>query len=714
MNRCVLALVYPLVLLLFLFFRRHHASSRGASFIKTAPCIARERAPRLEEAPRAALQAPDTDVSSVSSALKALYQPKAKKQTVDFTTLLLSCRELNASLVPSSVSSAFQLDDSNLLLGLTTLSGTRWLHLCWDAKAARLALGENPPKKEILPFSFSHNIRLALKGLTLTAISLPQPFNRIVEMTFAPRLGRDPFFKLFVEVQGPRSNVILVSADTNSIAACAYQVGASRSVRPLQTGQLYQLPPAQSGRLPSLEETWDVFHRRLSVVPEMSLQKAFIDSYRGLSPALIIEMALVAGLDAQTPIKDIPEASLRSLYEGPWKRWLQLVLSDTENPASVQPALRIGGEGQRLSYAVLGLLPAIDADAADTSEPSWVKAKSMQELLRIYYGEHGSKRWDDLKTRCDRAVKSRLQKSEQRVQLFEKQLASADESEVERLRKRGDLLMAYQHEWAAGDSELICEDFETHESVSIPIPPDKTPLELAQAAYKRSGKLQRSIAAVMPQLDKARDDLQYLQSIETAIEDLAQYRRDSDIKLLQEIAEELGIYGSETNEARKKPAKGKQAKGARRGKGKAAAAGKVHKASMKGLLVIDCPREGTNDTPAVVIAGRNNRQNDRLTFDIARNSEMWLHAQGLPGSHCILRGPSSEADVQFAAHVAAYLSKGKNSVQVPVVYTLIRDVKRAPGGQLGLVTVRNEKVVWGRPEEGRQVVERAMREGADH
>jgi hypothetical protein len=186
-------------------------------------------------------------------------------QSLDYTTLRLSTAELSHLFVPSLVETVVQDDEHSVALCLKTKTRTQlppWLTLCWHPSYARIGPCQPASGKE---FSFGSTLRAALKGLTITSISMPQPYERIVELELKERLSDlEPKYRLVLEVSSSRSNVILVSHRDNSIYAVGRQVAASKSVRPLQTQGQYLPPPSSAGVfIPSPSLPLDVFAQRL-------------------------------------------------------------------------------------------------------------------------------------------------------------------------------------------------------------------------------------------------------------------------------------------------------------------------------------------------------------------------------------------------------------------------------------------------------------------
>ena len=187
-------------------------------------------------------------------------------QPVDFTTLMALCHSLQADWVPSRCETVVQLDTTTVALALRTLDRRGWLTISWHPQAARLHLGEPPPKGQDT-FTFSQQLKHQLNQGVLVAIAPVAPWERVLDLQFGPRPGDPPQWHLYVEIMGKYSNVILANAQ-NQIVTAAHQVSDQQSrVRPIQTGDPYVLPPAMMATLPSRSEPQDAWQERVTLVP---------------------------------------------------------------------------------------------------------------------------------------------------------------------------------------------------------------------------------------------------------------------------------------------------------------------------------------------------------------------------------------------------------------------------------------------------------------
>eukprot|EP00903_Cladosiphon_okamuranus_P015360 g14186.t1 len=706
-------------------------------------------------------------------------------------------QELKHSIVPARVENAYQMDGHNVALQLRTLDGNMWLHICWHPKGARCHIGGDVPReKEQKAYTFSQTLRSQIRGLNIVEVGLARPMERVVRLDLAPRLDVLPTYRVYVEIMASRSNVILVAVDQPSgvetIAACAYQVSPSKSVRPLSTGQVYELPPAMTARRkPSIDEPLEEFVEAVGRVPTQQLKKALVAVYQGLSPMLASVMtSRVPGLTAATKVGDISPEQWGALYSGPWKRWLEIIgdggggrgspsgiVADGDLTQAAAPSSEVlpvpttpwisedgasyypttlaeerleeeEGEETGLTHATIVGGGDVGGNAAgggvrvDGGGGRRVEGLlKLEKVMEVYYrGTQSNEEFDGLKRQCLSRVTATLAKLRERATGFEGQLAAAQEDKVSELNRQGDLLMTYGHAWEYGQTHVACEDFDTGDRVSVEIPRDKTPIEVAQEAFKLGKKLKRSAAVVRELLERANAQILYAEGIEMALEQLRGGESGTassreELSVLRGIAEELGLLGGAeavrsftaafgvkqvqsggaasvgggTNKKGKGAKKGNKKRRGGGGGGNKDGAGKNRKETpTAGLLEL----RRTPESPAVLV-GRNNHQNERITFSLARAHELWLHARGVAGAHVLLRlEPGQDAedkDLAFAADVAAFFSKARQSASTPVDYISPKQVKKLGGGGPGMVKFEGAKVVRGEPGRVEAVVTEATR-----
>ncbi|MBW4463974.1 MAG: NFACT family protein [Pegethrix bostrychoides GSE-TBD4-15B] len=575
-------------------------------------------------------------------------------QPLDFTTLTAAAADLRASWLPARLEQVYQRDRHLLYLGLRTLERRGWLTLCWHPQAARICIGDSPPR---IPdtFTFSQQLRHQLGGLALVAIAPVADWERVVDLQFAQRPGDPLLWHLYVEIMGNYSNVILANQD-NLVISAAHQVSSQQSsLRPIQTGQPYALPPALNHAMPALEESFERWQERLALIPA-ALKRSLLKNYRGLSSSLVASMAAEAGLDPEQSTAELSLADWQRLFAG-WQDWQQALKQQQFQPGWLSEA------GRRSGYTVLG----------------WGKyqPENLQTLLHRYYSDAlNQQEFGQLHHQIRQRLTHLIKKLSVKAADFRGRLAQSDQAD--RYREQADLLMAYLHAWQPGMSEITLADFETAAPVKIKLEPEKNAVQNAQAFYKRHQKLKRSRAAVEPLLVEVRTELDYLEQVEASLMQLDSYHSPADLASLTEIRAELIQQGYlEDPEQR-----------------------------YRSVSLPETPylRYSTPSGFEVLI-GRNNRQNDQLTFRLAGDYDLWFHTQEIPGSHLLLRvspgAVAADADLQVAADLAAYYSRARQSDQAPVIYTQPKFVYKPKGAKPGIAIYKQETVIWGEPQRGK-------------
>lgn len=569
-------------------------------------------------------------------------------QPVDFTTLTAICAELRTQWLPARLEQVYQRDRFTICLALRTLKKRAWLTISWHPQAAHLAIGDPPPRAPDT-FTFSQQLRHQLGNLALVAIAPIAPWERALDLQFSRRPGDPAIGHLYVEIMGKYSNVILTNQE-NQIVTAAHQVSSQQSsVRPIQTGQPYEVPPSLTGPTPSLSESFQRWQERISLVPG-PLRRNLLKPYRGLSSALVQSLIQAAGLDLDTATPDLTAANWQSLFER-WQEWLQTLES-----GDFQPGWTATG------YTVLGW--GVEHAAA-----------SAQQLINDYYtAELDRQTFSQLRHQIQQKLSNLLAKLRIKANGFRDRLSQSDEAE--RYRQQADLLMAHLHAWQAGMTAIELSDFETGQPIKIALDPTKNAVQNAQSLYKRHQKLKRARGAIEPLFAEVDAEIAYLEQVESALAELDDYQTRDDLKALEEIQDELiqQRYLENPEYRRSSDAKDSESQ----------------------------PYRYLSPQGLDVLVGRNNRQNDVLTFRTASDYDLWFHAQEISGSHVLLRlspGTAPDAsDLQFAADVAAYHSRGRQSDRVPVIYTEPKHVYKPKGAKPGMTVYKQERVIWGQPQ----------------
>ena len=574
-------------------------------------------------------------------------------QTVDVTTLYAICAELKQEWVPARLEQVYQCDRHTIAIALRTLKKRGWLLISWHPQAARICITTPPPRVPDT-FTFSQQLKHQLGGLALVSITPLAPWERALDLQFARRPGDPILWHVYVEIMGKYSNVILTN-NHNQIVTAAHQVGNQQSsVRLIQTGQAYTPPPPLTDATPLRDESQADWQARVGLVPK-DIWKNLLQTYRGVSPTLAKEMARIAGLDPTQSSDTLTPADWTQLFEK-WQDWLEAIAQEQFKPTKLENG-----------YSVMGWTPG---------SPAF----STQKLIDEYYTSHLNRDlFRQLHHQLQQKLRILIKKLNVKVADFQKRLHKSDGAE--QYRERADLLMAYLHEWTPGLPQITLTDFVTGEPTSITLDPTKNAVQNAQALYKRHQKLKRSRQAIEPLLNTALDELHYLQQVENAIAQQETYRQPDDLTLLTQVKLELINQGYLDGDLARQP-----------------------KSNEK--IVFHSYRSPSGFE---ILVGRNNNQNDHLTFKVATDYDIWFHTQEIPGSHVLLRLPAGSVaeddDLQFTADIAAYHSRARQSDQAPVIYTHPQQVFKPKGARPGMVIYKGETVIWGYPQQGKSSIQ---------
>jgi predicted ribosome quality control (RQC) complex YloA/Tae2 family protein len=569
-------------------------------------------------------------------------------QPVDFTTLTAACSEIRANWLPSRLEQVYQRDRYTIAVALRTLKQRGWLEISWHPQAAHICIGDPPPRKPDT-FTFSQQLVHQLGGLALVAIEAIAPWERVINLQFARRPGETALYHLYAEIMGKYSNVILTDAN-NEIITAAHQVSQQQStVRPIQTGQYYETPPKLTNTTPSLSESQERWQERVSLVPG-AIKRQLLKSYSGLSAALLDTMLQAASLDPEATTDTFKPDDWQRLFQR-WQEWLQALETQKFHPAWTSSGYTVMGWS--------GVTPA----------------KDIQELLHRYYTDELNQQvFSQLRHQLTQKLNNILAKLRLKADTFKKRLQQSDQADE--YRQKADLLMAHLQEWEPGMKEITLADFENNKPVAIALQPDKNAVQNAQSLYKQHQKLKRVKSAVEPLLAEVNGEIGYLEQVEDAIAQIDKYQTAEDLEALDEIRDELiGQKYLEDPEYRNRTSN-------------ESASTNFHRYR----------------TPSgfEILIGRNNRQNDYLTFRVAGDYDLWFHAQEIPGSHVLLRlepgAVPEQADLQYTANLAVYYSRARQTDQAPVVYTEPKHVYKPKGAKPGIAIYKQERILWGQPQ----------------
>ena len=569
------------------------------------------------------------------------------------------CRELNDKLKTGRIEKIYQPAREQIVLTISRPGKKHRLLLNAGAENPRAHLTDTAGHNPIAPPMFCMLLRKHLEGARI--IEFRQPgLERVLDLRADCRdeLGQPVTKSLICEIMGRHSNIILVtrSGDTilDGIRRYSHAVSRHREVLP---GRQYLPPPAQGKADPFAlgEEQFRAkilagnLDDRLAVVLQRSLDGFSIPTCR--------EIVHLAGLDADIILDHCGEHELRTL----WQALQQIVADGKEN--KLRATLVLNAAHEPVDFFPLAVARQtgwhyIPGGANEIADAFYTRK---MERLRL---EQKRKKLLAISKKETRRVKKKLA-------LQQKSVVEADEADLFKLY--GELLTSYMYLAHRGMNTIELDNFYDPEGkkVVIPLIPELTGPENAQAYFKKYNKLRNTRDTALLMAGKSREELDYLEGV-AAYLNMAECAAELD-----EIKDELKSQGY-----LKEPP---PVPGGRKVKDPKPASKPLRYKSSDGYIVL---------------VGKNNRQNDIVTFKMARDEDTWLHACKIPGSHVIIRSGGREVPPRTlleAASLAAHFSRAAQSANVPVDYTLRKNVKKPAGTRPGYVIYEKQKTVFVEP-----------------
>lgn len=536
------------------------------------------------------------------------------------------------------------------------LRGSQRLLLNAGANAPRIQLTETARDNPAEPPMFCMLLRKHLVGARVADIVQP-PLERLVrlELDITDDFGQPGKRTLVLEAMGRRSNLILLDGE-GRIIDCMRRVDADMSALRQVLPGLYYEPPASSGRLPVTEETETGFREKLATANrERQLDAFLLDHYFGVSPLMARELAFRTTGETDSHIFALDQEKKEKF----WREMQGFINTIQENHFT---PFCLKQEGRPVEFSCL---PITQYGSAMEIE----RYESFSSLLDGFYEarerqERARQRGADL-IRTATTARERLRR---KLALQEKDYAATQDRDA--LRICGDLITANLYRMERGQSKLTCENFydENCASITIQLDPLLTPQQNAAKYYKRYTKAKTAEKYLREQMDIARRDLEYLESV---LEEIEHGETEQDFIDIRNELKEAGFLR-------------KQGKG------------------RKDLKRTAKPREFRTSSGFRVLVGRNNHQNDKLTLKDADHRDIWLHTQKIHGSHVILctgGQPVDDDTIVEAAKLAAYYSRARESGNVPVDYTPVKYVKKPAGARPGMVIYPTYQTVNVTPDE---------------
>lgn len=471
-------------------------------------------------------------------------------------------------------------------------------------------------------------------------LSVVQPgMERILEISIEHlnELGDLCQKKLVIEIMGKHSNIIFLddaSMIIDSIKHISSQVSSVREVLP---GRTYTMPPSK-GKI-ALAEITPAWMTETFFFRANSLQKAIYSSLSGISPMMANEICFRANLDGSASTASLSSAQQTALYG-------ELIRLKTQlEQKEFSPCIVYQGNTPQ-EFSALPLSMYTDMEIREFP--------SISEVLETYYAEKEVvTRIRQKSTDLRKIVSNAIERTAKKYDLQRKQLK--DTEKKEKYKVYGELLHTYGYDVKPGQKELTCVNYYDNQEITIPLDGQLNAMDNAKKYFDRYGKLKRTYEALHALVEETHAELLHLESISNALE-IA--RDESDLAMIKEELMEYHYVKRHGQNKKKIRSKSKP----------------FHYISSDGFHMY---------------VGKNNFQNEELTFKFANGKDMWFHAKKMAGSHVIVKLETAEdlpdRTYEEAARLAAYYSKGKNAPKVEVDYTRRRNLKKPPQAKPGFV-----------------------------
>ena len=547
--------------------------------------------------------------------------------------------ELNSTILNSKISKIAEPEADELLLTLKGPNGSFRLSMSASASLPFIYLTPTNKVSPLTAPTFCMVLRKHIANGRITKIYQPG-MERIInfEIEHLNEMGDLCHKVLIIELMGKYSNIIFTDSDGTIIDSAKRIPASVSSVREVLPGRAYKIPATQEDKYNPLTVDSKQFVDIISAKP-LTVSKAIYSSFSGISPLVANELAHRAGLDADSPVAAYSHDEL--LHLGSNFTWM---MEDIKNNRFTPNIVRDGNEPKEFSSIEL----------TQYSDLTVTKYESISEVLELYYSERNTyTRIRQKSADLRKHVNTLLERNQKKYSLQMKQLK--DSEKREKYKVYGELINAFGYGLTPDDKFLEAANYyDDNKIIKIPIDNTKTPAENAQKYFDKYGKMKRTAEALNELILETKGQIDHLESIQNSL-DIALSADD-----LVQIKDELIEYGF-----------------IKKGKGS-----KKQKVKSKPFHYISS--DGFD-----MYVGKNNYQNDELTFKFANGGDMWFHAKKMPGSHVIVRlegaGELPDSTYEEAARLAAYYSSGRTAPKVEIDYTERRNIKKPAGAKPGFV-----------------------------
>lgn len=546
--------------------------------------------------------------------------------------------DLNQKFIGGRIYKIYQPEDDEILLVVKNERETYRLFLSASASLPLVYLVSKTKENPLTAPNFCMLLRKHINNGRIISICQPN-FERILDITIEhlDELGDICQKHLLVEIMGKHSNIIFCDDKYRILDSIKHISMLVSSVREVLPGRDYVLPPNQDKCNP-MKVTLAEWKEKVCSKPG-TCQKAIYTTLTGISPLLAGELCYEAGIDGDMSTAALTQEDMTALYVA-LQRLARRIEQGKYTPLIVYE------NGAPVEFSAI---PLNSYSAEDCKEFA-----SISEVLETYYAQKNQvTKIRQKSAQLRHIVNTAVERTAKKLDLQQKQLKDTDKRD--KYKVYGELINTYGYGVEEGAKSFRALNYYTNEEITVPLDSTLTPSENAKKYFQKYNKLKRTYEALSTLTEETTAQLRHLRSIQMSL-DMALLESD-----LTEIKEELVEYGYMK----------------RHNKGK-----KVRSVKSKPLHFVSS--DGFH-----MYVGKNNFQNDEITFKIANAGDWWFHANDIPGSHVIVKKEQAQeipdATFEEAARLAAYYSSGRTDSKVEIDYTTRGNLKKPNGAKPGFV-----------------------------
>lgn len=553
--------------------------------------------------------------------------------------------EFNNNYIGARVDKIYQTEKDEIMINMRSKDGSFKVLVSASSNNPRFYVSkvtkENPSEAPL----FSMILRKNLSGSKLVKVE-QFGFDRAAQFVFNGynEFHEEALYYLVVEIMGKYSNIVLCNKDHKVIDAIKRVSTVMSSKREIEPGLIYERPPVFD-RVSPINANEEDLKNMMTNNADLELRDFLMRSFLGLSTEIANKILFDAAIDDKNLLKNLDENDAN--------KFISSFIKTFEEVKEKNYSFNIYKLSERKSaYNAINLNQYASLEKENFS--------SISELLDKYYYEKDQKdRITQRSQNMRHTISANLKRAKNKLQKQKEEMLESANREAYKVY--ADLISSNIHKISKGLKEIKLENFyDNMNEISVPLDQKLSAVQNAQKYYKRYQKMKQREIVLEKQIENTEDEINYLELVSDAID------RTDDVKNLDEIYFELikNNYIKKDKKIKNKPKK-------------------------IAIHSIDY------DDTSKVYYGKNNLQNEYITFKVADKNDVWMHVKGFPGSHVVIKSggyPSDELLV-FAAKIAAKNSKAKDSNKVDVDFTTRKNVKKHPSGKTGLVNYVNFKTI---------------------